>query len=504
MSEKITSRARITLREIEEKADGYTYTTFLVRWRENGKDRKKRYKDKAEAEGFVLTKQIELGNANVSLHNVVTRLTPEQVREAESALHRLGDRYTLAEAVDFFLSNFTRPDFTISIAKAVRAFLEAKEKDGVRPRSIVQLESTLRQFEAFAFLHGLPESEQGAVENGRATVAKRLLATPEEIARQMPKEYRAPFRAAIREAGENSPAVLPDVFPALPVDVRNAAADAREAIERKRQPSDWQVVAEIRDTVTEPDLHTVTTSLVEAFLRSLRGKDGVSNASRKTWNNFRADLHSFFAWCADSQRRWLPHNPASPIVKFKVSRGVPDILSLGQAEALMEHVASFEKGALVPYFALALFAGLRTGEEGELHKLAKHADRGKLIDLENGVIHIQPEISKTGQYRQVKIRENLARWLVAYPLPILPKNHSRLIRAVRAKFKLTHDVLRHTFFSMHIAAFDSVGRAALEGGNTEGIIRRHYLNMTSPEEGKRFWQIGPATGEKIVQIHKTA
>jgi hypothetical protein len=120
------------------------------------------------------------------------------------------------------------------------------------------------------------------------------------------------------------------------------------------------------------------------------------------------------------------------------------------------------------------------------------------------VIHIQPEISKTGQYRQVKIRENLSRWLVAYPLPILPVNHSRMIRAVRAKFKLTHDILRHTFFSMHIAAFESVGRAALEGGNTEGIIRRHYLNMTSPEEGKRFWQISPATGEKIVKIHKTA
>lgn len=500
MSKKITSRARISLREVEEKADGYTYTTFLVRWREDGKDRKKRFKDKAEAEGFVLTKQVELGNKNTSLHNVVTRLSSDQVREAESAFQRLGEKYTLAEAVEFFLSNFTRPDFTISIAKATRAFLEGKEKDGVRHRSIVQLESTLRQFEAFAFIHGLDEGEKIALESGRAALAKRALATPEEIARRMPKEHRAPFRAAVRETGENSPAVLPAVLEALPVDVRNAAADAREAIEKKRQPSDWQIVAEIRGTVSEPDLHTVTTPLVESFLRSLRGKDGISNASRKTWNNSRADLHSFFAWCVDEQRRWLPKNPASPIVKFKLSRGIPDVLSIGQAEALMAHVASFEEGALVPYFALALFTGMRTGEEGELHKLANHADRGKLIDLENGVIHVQPEISKTGQYRQVKIQENLARWLVAFPLPILPVNHSRMIRAVRAKFKLTHDILRHTFFSMHIAAFESVGRAALEGGNTEGIIRRHYLNMTSPEEGKRFWQISPATGEKIIKI----
>jgi site-specific recombinase XerC len=491
MSKRITSRSKVSLREVEEKADGYSYSTFLVRWRENGKDRKKRFKKKAEAEGFVLTKQVELGNETVNLHNAVTRLTPDQVREAESAIQRLGDRYTLAETVEFFLSNFTRPDFTISIAKAVREFLEAKEKDGIRPRSIVQLESSLRQFEAFAFIHGLTEGEKTALESGRAAIAKRALATPEEIARKMPKEHRAAFRFAVRNTGENSPTVLPKIFANLSTEIRNSAADAREAIEKKREPFVWQIVAEIRGTVTEPDLHTVTTPLVESFLRSLRGKDGISNASRKTWNNFRADLHSFFSWCADSQRRWLPNNPASPIVKFKVNRGIPDVLSLGQAEALMNHVASFEGGALAPYFALALFAGLRTGEDGELHKLANHPERGKLIDLDNGVIHIQPEISKTGQYRQVKIRENLSCWLVDYPSPILPVNHSRLIKKVRARFGLTHDILRHTFFSMHIASFESVGRAALEGGNTEGIIRRHYLNMTSREEGKRFWQIKP-------------
>jgi site-specific recombinase XerD len=500
MNRKIQKANKVSLREVEEKADGYSYKTFLARWREDGKDRKKRFKDQMEAEAFILTKQVELGNKDAVLHNAVTRLSPGQIHEAESAFQRLGERYSLTDAVEFFLSNFTRPDFTISIADAVKAFLEGKEKDGVRPRSIVQLESSLRQFEAFAFIRGLADGEQVAIATARTTLAKRALATPEEIARRMPKEHRAQFRNAVRATGETSPSILPDVLAALPTSVRNAAADTREEIEAKRTPSDWQIVAEIRGTVSEPELHTLTTPLVEAFLRSLRGKDGVSDASRKTWNNSRADLHSFFSWCADSQRRWLPNNPASPIVKYKINRGIPDILSLGQCEALMQHVAGFEKGALVPYFALALFAGLRTGDDGELQKLAKHTERGKLIDLENGVIHIQPEISKTGQYRQVKIRENLSRWLVAYPLPILPVNHSNLIKSVRAHFKLTHDILRHTFFSMHIAAFDSVGRAALEGGNTEGIIRRHYLNMTSQEEGNRFWNIEPNTGEKIIKF----
>ncbi len=502
MSRRIQKANKVSLREIEETTDGYSYKTFLARWKEAGKDRKKRFKDQMEAEAFILTKQVELGNKDAVLHNAVTRLSPEQIHEAESAFQSLGERYTLTEAVQFFLSNFTRPDFTISIAKAVAAFLEGKEKEGVRPRSIVQLESTLRQFEAFAFIHGLADGEKPALETGRATLAREALATPEEIARRMPKEHRASFRAAVRAIGESSPSILPELLASLPADVRNAAADTREEIHRNRAPSDWQIVAKIRETVSVPELHTVTTPLVEGFLRSLRGKDGVSEANRKTWNNFRADLHSFFSWCADPQRRWLPNNPASPIVKFKISRGRPETLNLGQCEALMEYVAGFKDGALVPYFALALFAGLRTGSE--LPKLAKHKERGKLIDLENGVIHIQPEISKTKQYRQVLIRENLSRWLTAFPLPILPENSDRLIAGVRAHQKINNDkgrdILRHTFFSMHIAAFDSVGRACLEGGNTESVARRHYLNMTSPEEGKRFWNIEPATGEKIVQI----
>ena len=504
MKEQISKPSRISLREIEESADGYTYTTFLARWKENGKDRKRRFKNQAEAEAFVLTKQVELGNSDAVLHNAVTRMTPEQVREAESAFQTLGGRYTLTEAVRYFVTNFARPDVTVTIAKAVRAFLEGKEKDGVRSRSIVQLESTLRQFEAFALIHRLEDGEKSELESARARLARKALATPEEIARKMPMEHRAKFRAAVRETGKATAAVLPDVLASLPAKIRNCAADVREEIQAKRNPSDWQIVAEMRGKVGEPELHTVTTPLVESFLRSLRSKDGVTSASRKTWNNFRADLHSFFSWCGDPQRRWISSNPVTPVVKFKISRGVPDVLTVQQSEELMQYVSSFKEGAMVPYFALALFSGIRTGEDGELQKLANHADKGKLIDLKNGVIHIQPEISKTGQYRQVKIRENLSRWLVRYPLPILPKNHHSMIKAVRKHFKLTHDVLRHTFFSMHIAAFDSVGRAALEGGNTEGIIRRHYLNMTSAKEGKRFWKIKPEAGQKIIKMNQSA
>ena len=139
MSRRIQKACKISLREIEETTDGYSYKTFLARWREEGKDRKKRFKDQMEAEAFILTKQVELGNKDAVLHNAVTRLSPGQIHEAEAAFQSLGERYTLTEAVQFFLSNFTRQDFTIPIAEAVKPFLEGKDKEGVLPRSIVQL-----------------------------------------------------------------------------------------------------------------------------------------------------------------------------------------------------------------------------------------------------------------------------------------------------------------------------------------------------------------------------
>jgi hypothetical protein len=63
--------------------------------------------------------------------------------------------------------------------------------------------------------------------------------------------------------------------------------------------------------------------------------------------------------------------------------------------------------------------------------------------------------------------------------------------------------LRHSFFSYVVGAEKSVERAALEGGNTESILRRHYLNLTNTDEAEDFWRIVPPvkSGESnIVQM----
>jgi len=82
----------------------------------------------------------------------------------------------------------------------------------------------------------------------------------------------------------------------------------------------------------------------------------------------------------------------------------------------------------------------------------------------------------------------------------LAHDADRMTKHIRARFNLAHDVLRHSFFSYVVGAEKSVERAALEGGNTESILRRHYLDLATTDEAQDFWHIFPRDVEKIVRM----
>jgi hypothetical protein len=63
---------------------------------------------------------------------------------------------------------------------------------------------------------------------------------------------------------------------------------------------------------------------------------------------------------------------------------------------------------------------------------------------------------------------------------------------VRKHFNLSHDEARHSFISYHVALHRSIGDAALQAGNSESIVKRHYLNTHSREEGREYFRLIPA------------
>ncbi|HEX2851902.1 MAG TPA: site-specific integrase, partial [Opitutaceae bacterium] len=62
---------------------------------------------------------------------------------------------------------------------------------------------------------------------------------------------------------------------------------------------------------------------------------------------------------------------------------------------------------------------------------------------------------------------------------------------IAKEFALSHDVMRHTFISMFVGKFRSLGEAALQAGNSESIIRKHYFDLKSTTEADEFFGILP-------------
>ena len=59
------------------------------------------------------------------------------------------------------------------------------------------------------------------------------------------------------------------------------------------------------------------------------------------------------------------------------------------------------------------------------------------------------------------------------------------------KYLLGHDVMRHSFVSNFVAKFRSIGEAAQQAGDSESIIRKHYLDLKTTEEAEQFIGILP-------------
>lgn len=357
----------------------------------DGKRIRKNFATRAEAAAERQSLELQLIQGETGVRAAATRLTDEQLHEAEAAFRRLeGAPKSLSFYLDYALANYRPPEREITVEKATAAYLATKKQ----------------------------EHERGMLSECQL------------------KDIRLRLED------------LDEAFPS-----RVLSTLSREALAAHCQ----------------------------------RG-----NPKPKTFNNRRGILFTFFkfAFCQD----WVAANPLEKIPHLRVAhrRGSAKTLSAEQSAKLMQHVEQIDSGALVPFFALALFAGIRPCvRTGEILKL-----KPEHVRLDTGVILIEPEVSKVRMKRSVEIQPNLAAWLRAYPLdrfPIIAPNLQHERAAIAKTFGLSHDIMRHTFISMHVAKYRSMGEAALQAGNSESIIRKHYLDLKTKDEAERFFSILPAS-----------
>jgi len=258
----------------------------------------------------------------------------------------------------------------------------------------------------------------------------------------------------------------------------------------------------------DPLVHTVTKESIDAYLKTLRANDGTSPAKRKTWNNHRNEIASFFKWAGvrdlTTNRPWTLQNPAEDVLRYsndRVAEQRPEVRvsSPEVTRDLLTYAMNYKGGKMAKLFALIYFAGIRPDlETGELHKLNANPS---LIKLRAGRIAVPPDVAKTKSERPVSIMDNLKPWLEAYKdFPLIPVNGKNDYAHIRKQFDLQQDETRHSFISHHVAVYRSIADAALQAGNSETMIRKHYLTFPTKEEGEAFFSIVPdmAKGEAVI------
>ena len=243
-------------------------------------------------------------------------------------------------------------------------------------------------------------------------------------------------------------------------------------------------------------LHEITSQDAKAWVESRTLKEG-ELTSKSTWNKLVTDLSTMFVYFLSE--KWCTTNPFGDIKRFaQKSIGAKQRLRLEVpvCAELMAHVEAHHS-KWCTYFALTLFLGIRPDmRTGEIHELARCIKRDGLAPYySNGVLHLSAEITKEGMAREVSVPANVATWFERYPLT--PKNvcpgdyKDEDFVALRRKFQIPHDGLRHTAISAFMANGNSYDVAADQFGNSEPIIKRNYLRRMSAEEGAAFFRIIP-------------
>lgn len=202
------------------------------------------------------------------------------------------------------------------------------------------------------------------------------------------------------------------------------------------------------------------------------------------------------------KRGYCDRNPVKLVDRPSRENGEVNFLTVEQVVALLLHA---EKYDLVPYVALGVFAGLRP--EKELRAL----DWSK-INLAERTIRIDASLAKTRQRRVIEIDDTLVAYLTPYA-----KRRGPVVEIDGQEFRKRwedcrkdaglvpwlHDVLRHTYATYSLAAFNDIGKLALQMGNSPQVIHSNYKGLVSNADAERFWALRPEAdaAEKIVAMH---
>jgi integrase len=217
-----------------------------------------------------------------------------------------------------------------------------------------------------------------------------------------------------------------------------------------------------------------------------------------TRNNIRRNLSVFFTFAVDNV--WIENNPIRKVKpantkRLRAAKKVC-IYTPEQAAAILLHADH----DLLPFFAIGMFAGLRTSEIERLDWRHILWDE-RLIDVEGGN-------SKTGKPRFVPMVDNLVEWLAPYR-----NSHGRLAphrdeprrKEVRDRAGIPasgmSNAMRHSYCSYHFNLHDDAPATSKNAGHmTPTQLFSNYHHRVKKTACERYFAIRPQDTQNILKV----
>lgn len=222
----------------------------------------------------------------------------------------------------------------------------------------------------------------------------------------------------------------------------------------------------------------------------------------RTRSNYRSDLANLFNFAV--KRGCCASNPIDRLEKITLDDKPPGILTIKEAASLLTAAEQMGGGAMLPYVAIGLFAGLRASELAALD--------WSEVSIAERTIEVCAHKSKTRARRIVTMSENLAEWLAPYARTeggIAPDGSLAFqwaqVRQASGIESWPKNAMRHSFASYYVAFHKNAPQTSLEmGHDNPNQLFASYRELVKPKDAARYWQLAPAHDEKVVRIEAAA
>lgn len=237
------------------------------------------------------------------------------------------------------------------------------------------------------------------------------------------------------------------------------------------------------------NINAVTVQKLEVYLRA-------HSWHSRTRNNHLVSIVSLFRYARE--RGYLPDakTEAEKATRGQLRREDPVVFTVEETEKLINGA----RVEIVPYLALAAFAGIRSAEIVRL----KWED----INFETRHIAMSSRITKTGRRRMINMMPNLIDWLEPFrgqKGPVVPLSEvHRHLRKLQLDTGVVwkKNALRHGHVTYLMALTGNSAQVSQETGHSVDEMETSYKGLVTKAEAERYYAIRPRPTPRVLK--KTA